>query len=171
MFTPQGLSQTWLMQRLTANSAALRRGRRSIPGQIYSLTTSTHGRNRRFDHTESAERAAAVLSAPSSWPHATALLWVLMPDHLHMLVDLSGAEALSRTVARIKALITRDMGAGCRVWQSAFHDHALRRDECLLTIGRYLLENPVRAKLVARHEDWPWRGGTLLKAVAETFAR
>jgi hypothetical protein len=37
---------------------------------------------------------------------------------------------------------------GSRVWQPGFHDHAVRREEDLAELARYIIENPVRARLV-----------------------
>ncbi len=34
------------------------------------------------------------------------------------------------------------------IWVRAFHDHALRADEDLLTVARYVVSNPVRVGLV-----------------------
>ena len=44
-------------------------------------------------------------------------------------------------------------------WQRDFHDHRLRRDESFSEKSDYILQNPVRAQLVERAEDWPyvWR--------------
>ena len=92
-----------------------------------------------------------------------------MPDHLHLMVELGAEESLSRSVARIKALIARKLRTEIQgqIWQPSFHDHALRREENLLHIAKYILANPVRAGLVGAPEKWSWRGGRLLAAVVE----
>jgi REP element-mobilizing transposase RayT len=150
-------------------SLALRRGRRSIPGHIYSITTATQGRRAWFADSDHAQRARLVLENASSWPVAVPLLWLLMPDHLHLLVEAGADETLSRSISRVKALIARQipMDANARLWQPSFHDHALRRQETVLHIGRYILANPVRAGLVKQPRDWPWRGGRQLNALEE----
>jgi len=43
-------------------------------------------------------------------------------------------------------------------WQPGFFDHLLRRDESYAQKWNYVWHNPVRAKLVARPEDWPYQG-------------
>ncbi len=45
-----------------------------------------------------------------------------------------------------------------RIWQEGFFDHLLRHDESLDQKWAYVRENPVRAGLVARWEDWPYAG-------------
>jgi len=45
-----------------------------------------------------------------------------------------------------------------RLWQNGYYDRVLRDDEATLTVVRYILENPVRAGLVARVSDYPYLG-------------
>ena len=45
---------------------------------------------------------------------------------------------------------------GARLWQTGFHDHALRREEDLAATARYLIANPLRAGLVQRVGDYPF---------------
>ena len=157
------------MDNLAPSSSALRRGRRSIAGQPYLITVSTQERVRWFCDLTYADRAASVLNDNRTWPDANVLAWVLMPDHLHLMLILGESETLPQTMARAKAriwqLLRQASGSSLRLWQHSYHDHALRRDEDLLPAGRYLLDNPVRAGLVERHSDWKWRGGSLLAAI------
>jgi hypothetical protein len=43
-------------------------------------------------------------------------------------------------------------------WQPGFNDHLLRNDESYTQKWEYVFQNPVRAGLVARAEDWPYAG-------------
>jgi REP element-mobilizing transposase RayT len=43
-------------------------------------------------------------------------------------------------------------------WQKGFFDHVLRSGESYSAKWAYVRENPVRAKLVRRWEDWPYLG-------------
>lgn len=42
-----------------------------------------------------------------------------------------------------------------RLWQPGFHDHAVRREESLEAIARYIVANPLRAGLVKKVGDYP----------------
>jgi len=44
---------------------------------------------------------------------------------------------------------------GQPVWQRGFHDHAVRREEDLQALARYVVANPVRAGLVQRTGLYP----------------
>jgi putative transposase len=41
-------------------------------------------------------------------------------------------------------------GTSGPVWQAGFHDHALRAEEDVVAVARYVVANPVRAGLVPR---------------------
>lgn len=89
---------------------------------------------------------------------AETLAWVLMPDHLHWLVrlqDLGLSELMRRVKSRSSYAIKRATELEGRVWQSGYHDRALRRDEDLLSVARYVVANPLRAGLVNRLGDYP----------------
>jgi REP element-mobilizing transposase RayT len=138
---------------------ALRRGRASLPGQIYHVTTTTRDREPIFDLPEAAFPAAACFHAPGLLGDAS-LLWVLMPDHAHWLPRLGERDGLAGVVCRLKSASARStnaaLGRSGAVWARAFHDHALRCDEDLLALARYIVANPVRAGLVRRVGDYPF---------------
>lgn len=85
-------------------------------------------------------------------------VWCLMPEHLHLI--LAGATDVVRWVARFKAATTtaaRQAGLISRLWQRRFHDRRLdRTTEALDAATAYVVENPVRRRLVERWEDWPY---------------
>ena len=87
------------------------------------------------------------------------LAWVVMPDHMHWLVQLPDGVSLERLMQIFKGRSARALNvAGLRtgpVWQPGFHDRALRKDEDLLAAARYLLANPLRRGLVQRVGDYP----------------
>lgn len=86
------------------------------------------------------------------------LAYVLMPDHLHWLLVLRAGD-LAAVARRMKSrgarAVNRARGGEGALWQSGFHDHALRRDEDLPGVARYIVANPLRAGLVARIGDYP----------------
>lgn len=81
-----------------------------------------------------------------------------MPDHLHWLVEL-GDIPLQRLMQQAKSrsaiAINRSGAHRDKLWQKGFHDHALRREENLLSVARYVVANPLRAGLVEPLGDYP----------------
>ena len=88
----------------------------------------------------------------------TVLAAILMPDHLHVIVTpTEDREAkLGNCLAAIKRWMRQDLGASWK-WQGGSFDRLLRSDESLHSKWLYVEENPVRAGLVKRWEDWPYR--------------
>jgi len=48
--------------------------------------------------------------------------------------------------------------AASTIWQRGFFDHFLRNEESYGQKWNYVRENPVRAGLIQRFEDWPYAG-------------
>ncbi|MFB6261863.1 MAG: transposase, partial [Thiohalorhabdaceae bacterium] len=66
----------------------LRRGRFSEPGRVYLLTTVTAGRRPLFRSLPLARAVVACLRHPHDRGEAVSHAFVVMPDHLHWLVQL-----------------------------------------------------------------------------------
>ena len=131
----------------------LRVGRASLRGQVYHIVTSTRERTPTFADFYLARTAIRVLIEEDRLGQVTTLAFVLMPDHLHWLLQLEEDIAIARVVGRVKSLIARRCGEA--VWQPGFYDHALRKDEDLAAVARYIVANPLRAGLVKRLGDYP----------------
>ena len=140
------------------HSSSLRRGRVSVPNHAYLVTFTTCDREKLFADFTLACVASRAFNEPGLWRDATLQAWVLMPDHWHGLIQLGDAQPLPQVVGRAKAVCARAVNAargGCAaVWQPGFHDRALRHDEAVREVARYVIANPVRAGLVSRIEDY-----------------
>lgn len=85
-----------------------------------------------------------------------------MPDHAHWLMEVGANGNLSKAVAALKRNSASAVNTvtgntrGASLWQDGFHDRAIRRDEDLLAVARYVVANPLRAKLVDRIGDYPF---------------
>jgi putative transposase len=150
-----------------AGAAALRRGRCSLPGQVYLVTTTTIGRRPFFSDFELAARVARTLCSPVLWRSSNLLCWTLMPDHWHAIVELSRDEELSLLMQRLKGASAHETNRHRRavgsVWTSGYHDHALRHEEDLIGVARYVVANPVRAGLARAAGDYPFWDAVWLK--------
>jgi REP element-mobilizing transposase RayT len=90
--------------------------------------------------------------------------YVVMANHIHLLitpfVEVSKiTHALNRFTARSANQI---LGlTGQPFWQDESYDHLVRDDSGFDRIVRYIENNPVKAGLVARPEDFPWSSASL----------
>jgi REP element-mobilizing transposase RayT len=131
----------------------LRLGRFSEPERVYSVTAATHGRIPYFLDLKLGRYVVSAFRFQNDCGRASTLAYVVMPDHFHWLIRLGTDTSLSEVMRSAKGFSARQinfaLGAKHRkVWQAGFHDHAVRREENMVGIARYLLENPLRAGLV-----------------------
>ena len=61
---------------------------------------------------------------------------------------------MKQVIMNWKRYISKQTGI---CWQRDFFDHRLRRDESLEEKAVYILQNPIRAGLAGRIEDWPYQ--------------
>ncbi len=128
---------------------ALRRGRYSEFGRAYLVTTTTSNRQPIFGSFSAARVVIHEMSNLELNGHVNSLAWVLMPDHLHWLFSLGDKYSLSKTMEILKGRsavkLNKQLSRNGRVWQKGFHDHALRKEEDVKTVARYIVANPLRA--------------------------
>ena len=136
----------------------LRSGRYSEPGRPYLVTTVVKDRENLFQNFWLARTLVQELRATTEQGLVETLAWVVMPDHIHWLLvpkAVSLETAVQRTKSRSAIAINNLVGRHAAIGQKGFHDRALRRDEDLLVIARYIVANPLRAGIVERLADYP----------------
>ena len=137
----------------------MRKGRWSQVNGVYLLTTVTEQRIPWFQVFEFGRIVSRGLHLSACLGDAAALCWVVMPDHVHVLLQLREVP-LQRVMNRFKSTtairLNRAIGRTGRFWQYGYHDRALRRDEDLRDVARYVVANPLRAGLVRKLADYPF---------------
>jgi REP element-mobilizing transposase RayT len=132
-------------------------GRASLPGQIYHVVASTSNRRPIFLDLACARQLVITLRCLEL--DAATLAFVIMPDHLHWLVQLTGSRTMSSVVRTMKSLsayrIGKFNGEQGVVWQAGFFDRAIRRDEDVKAVARYIVANPLRGGLVKSLKEYP----------------
>lgn len=89
--------------------------------------------------------------------------YVLMPDHVHFFArPATNARPKAKWVGMWKSVSSRRIAATLAIeppiWQSDYFDRYLRSSESYSDKWQYVEQNPVRAGLVGRVEDWPYHG-------------
>lgn len=137
---------------------ALRHGRVSLPGQLYLLTTVAAYRRPLFRNVDTARTLSQCMQDTYCWGDASLLCWVLMPDHWHGLVRLGSRDSLATVMNRFKSLTAKRLHCTQTglVWDRGFHDRAVRAEEDVRAIARYIVANPIRAGLVSNVLDYPY---------------
>ncbi|MFK3974832.1 REP-associated tyrosine transposase [Pseudomonas sp. NPDC087358] len=140
-----------------ARGKCLRNGRFSQSGRIYLITSVTHGREPVFADWRLGRLMVNELRSAQQSGAADSLAWVVMPDHVHWLLELKQCE-LTPLMQRVKSqnarAVNQARGQHRQLWQRGFHDRALRKEEDLLKMARYVVANPLRAGLVSKLGDY-----------------
>ncbi len=87
--------------------------------------------------------------------------WVVMPNHVHVLVWPMPNHSLSEILHSWKRFTSREANkvlgrTGDTFWQRESYDHWIRNDEEHARCCRYTILNPVKARLCATPEAWRW---------------
>jgi putative transposase len=126
--------------RITSPSAA------TVAIKFSSATTTTHS-------IAISSRRPAGARGVAVWAYR------LMPDHVDLILTPRTPEGLGRALGkahrRTSAFVNARMRVTGHLFQARFSSVAMDEDH-LMAAARYPALNPVRAKLVAQPEDWPW---------------
>ena len=82
--------------------------------------------------------------------------FVIMPDHLHILITPAHEISLEKAVQFIKEGFAFHVKPQGRVWQPSFTNHRIRDSEDFDRHREYIWMNPVRAGLAGKVEDYPY---------------
>ena len=89
---------------------------------------------------------AAIREIPMRYPMLKLDKYVVMPNHLHMILWIEEAEgntpAVSHVIQQMKGAVTKQLGVS--IWQKSFHDHVIRGEQDYLEIWEYIDNNPLK---------------------------
>ena len=133
----------------------------------YFLTFCTFWRRRHFVAVAKVDLVRSQILRAAALEGYSAIAYCFMPDHAHLLVE--GVRATSdgrRFIARATQLSAFHFKKVFHepLWQRYGYERVLRNDEQTLSVARYIVENPLRAGLVASLCDYPFIG-------SETYSR
>ena len=129
-----------------------------VPGcpTIVFVTVCTQHRRPWLATEQNNERLRAVWERASAWRVGR---YVLMPDHLHLFAAPGPREIpLENWVRYWKSQFTKINADASQTWQSDHWDTRLRSGESYEEKWWYVRNNPVRAGIVTRVEEWPFQG-------------
>ena len=93
---------------------------------------------------------AAIQEIPGHYPGVCVEKYVVMPNHVHMLLQI-GADDAGRALRAptISTLINQLKGAASKrcgesIWQKSYYDHIIRDEQDYLAVWKYIDENPLK---------------------------
>ena len=103
------------------------------------------------------ETVEAVLEQTRARHLARVYAYVLMPEHVYLLVNEPPQIVLAQFLKAVKQMTSRKLrGPREQFWQDRYCDSNVRGEQARSEVIRYIHRNPVRRGLVVKPEDWPW---------------
>jgi putative transposase len=128
--------------------------------KTYFVTASAYMHQNLFQRAETAELLLATIVRNRDKGEFFLHEFVIMPNHMHLLVTVDDSHSIGRALQLIKGGFSHAIGhAGLKlkaVWQPSYYEHRVRDEVEYERMQRYIHENPLRRHLVDRAEDYPY---------------
>ena len=93
---------------------------------------------------------SAMQNISSTYPALLLESYVIMPNHVHILLRVCADEygrplvapTMSRVIKQLKGIVSKQIGLN--IWQKSFHDHIIRNREDYEEHINYIYNNPIR---------------------------
>jgi putative transposase len=132
---------------------------KTAPGTSYFVTTKCWQSRTIFQLPENAEILTKTLFHYRDKKAYLLHEFVVMPDHVHVLLTPSATTSLEKAIQLIKGgsshKIHENRNQKMEIWQEGFYDWTIRDIHDSQTKVEYIAMNPARAKLVQKPQDWP----------------
>jgi putative transposase len=140
-------------------------------GRMFFVTTNTSMGRRLLQSERNAMLLVDVLRSNVATGKFQLHDFVIMPDHLHLLMTLGSDVTIEKAMQLIKGgfsyRLKKDFGYQGEVWQRGFSDVRIRDGQSFSRHHAYIVQNPVKAGLVDSAEDWPYCYSYLVKKKAQ----
>ena len=88
----------------------------------------------------------AIRAIPAHYPGVLLDKYVIMPNHVHLILILQDrgelCPSVSRMIQQLKGIVTKRLGRN--IWQIHFHDHVIRGEADYREIWQYIDNNPTK---------------------------
>ena len=127
-------------------------------GCLHFITFSCYRRLPLLDSLAAKETFEAELERVRAWYGCYITGYVVMPEHVHLLISEPERSKLSVVIQMIKQITSQKLRAQHlrRFWQVRYYDFPVWSEAKRIEKLRYIHRNPVKRGLVERPEDWKW---------------
>ena len=119
----------------------------------YAITILTFQRHRHFQRTANAELFIATLFQHRDKSRFRLHGFVIMPDHVHVLITPAINESTAKSIQYIKGgySFAANKQTSGEIWHAGYHEHRLRDQDDFKNQLIYIANNPARKQ----YEDYP----------------
>jgi putative transposase len=127
--------------------------------QLHFITFSCYGRAPLLGTAHARDTFLSALERVRRWYRFYVVGYVVMPEHVHMLISEPESASLALALQMTKQMVSRALrsarGTGL-FWQPRYYDFNVWSERKRVEKLRYLHRNPVRRGLVKEPEEWAW---------------
>jgi putative transposase len=127
--------------------------RQQTDGHDHFITFSCYERRSYLNGPESRDLFEHCLERTRKRYHFDVLAYVVMPEHIHLLVTEPETEPLSKALQALKVSVSK-RSSEHPYWHDRYYDFNVFTDRKQTEKIRYIHRNPVTRGLVDRPEDW-----------------
>ena len=150
---------------------------RASAGCTYFVTTKTWENRSLFQVTQNADIVLEILFGHKRTGAYLLHEFVVMPDHLHLLLTPGQTTSLEKAMQLIKGgssyEIHKQREQRMEIWQPGFQDWTIRDEQDFLSKAQYIRMNPVVASFVVKPDEWPYgsaQAGIALDEMPKTIS-
>lgn len=127
-------------------------------GDLHFVTFSCYQRKPLLAEPQARHTFERALERVRQWYGLFVCGYVVMPEHVHLLVSEPERGRLATALQMLKQIVSRELGdgSGTPFWTTRYYDFNVWSDKKRIEKLRYIHRNPVRRGLVDKPEDWAW---------------
>ncbi len=128
-------------------------------GDLHFITFSCHRRQPLLETPQARRVFEHTLERVRRWYGFYVTGYVVMPEHVHLLVSEPERSSLAVAMQMLKQIVAqklRSRAAGFPFWQTRYYDFNVWTAKKRIEKLRYMHRNPVKRGLVEKPEDWAW---------------
>jgi putative transposase len=133
--------------------------------RTFFITTTTANRRRIFQVERNAELFLDVLQQNRTKERMRLHAFVVMPDHVHLLLTPAPDISLEKAMQFIKGSFSFRLQSKLDVWNRSFNEHRIRTRDDFENHRIYIEQNPVRANLVKDASEYKFSSLTALHLI------
>lgn len=139
-----------------------RQARVDVGDEIYHVINRSNGRVKIFHNDSDYRHFESLLREAKELTNMRILAYCIMPNHWHLILYPRNDNNLSEfmrwlttTHVRQVRAKTNSIGHG-HLYQGAYKSFIVEAEKYFVQLIRYIEQNPLRAKMVKRAQDWEW---------------
>ena len=129
-------------------------------GYPHHIIQRGNNREKVFHNTEDKKQYLSLLKKYSVKWNSPVLVYCLMSNHVHILVRPASDGSLYKMMQGVTLCYTqyanRKYQRTGRLWESRYHSCIVEEERYLWAVSRYIEQNPVRARMVKKAEEYPY---------------